>query len=403
MCILESKPMKTPIYLDYNATTPHDPEVIEATMPFLTNHFGNPSSSHWYGIQTKRAVEKARGQVASLLKCHSVEIIFTSGGTESNNYAIKGVAFGHQDQGNHIITSQIEHPAVIEVCKFLEERGFDVTYLPVDSLGMVKLSDVEMAITPQTVLITIMHANNEVGTIQPIEEISKLARRHGIVMHTDAAQSAGKISMDINTLEVDLLSVAGHKLYAPKGVGALYIRQGVRLEKLLHGAAQEGGKRAGTENVLEIAGLGKACEIAERDLQKNTKHMIEMRDNLYRGLRETVKDVQLNGHPSERLPNTLNVSFKGVNAGELLAEIHEMVAVSAGSACHSSEQISISPVLQAMKVEPEWAIGTIRFSVGKFTTAAEINQATQIVSAALIKMRRDRINCHEIYDKAPHN
>ncbi|MCX5873756.1 MAG: IscS subfamily cysteine desulfurase [Deltaproteobacteria bacterium] len=381
--------MNRPIYLDYNATTPHDSEVIKAMTPFLTNHFGNPSSSHWYGMQTKRAVEKAREQVTSLLKCHTDEIVFTSGGTESNNYAIKGVAFSHRDKGNHIITCQIEHPAVIEVCKFLEERDFDVTYLPVDLLGMVNISDVEKAITPQTVLITIMHANNEVGTIQPIEQISKLARRHGIIMHTDAAQSVGKIPIDVNKLGVDLLSVAGHKLYAPKGVGALYIRKGTDLQKFMHGAGHEGGMRAGTENVLEIAGLGKACEIAGRDIEYNVKHMKEMRDKLYLGLKETIKDVQLNGHPSERLPNTVNVSFKGVNASELLAEITEKVAVSAGSACHSCDQITISPVLKAMKVAPEWAIGTIRFSVGKFTSAAEINEATQIVSAALLKMRND--------------
>jgi cysteine desulfurase len=218
------------IYLDYNATTPHDPEVIEAMTPFLTNHFGNPSSSHWYGRQTKRAVEKAREQVASLLKCHADEVIFTSGGTESNNYAIRGVAFSHQGLGNHIITSQIEHPAVLEVCKFLEGRDFEVTYLPVDSFGMVEIADVEKAITPQTILITIMHANNEVGTIEPIEQISKLARKHGIIMHTDAAQSVGKIPIDVNKLGVDLLSVAGHKLYAPKGV-ATVLKVNTRIRK----------------------------------------------------------------------------------------------------------------------------------------------------------------------------
>jgi cysteine desulfurase len=381
--------MKTPIYLDYNATTPLDPEVIKAMMPFLTNHFGNPSSSHWYGVQTKRAVEQAREQVASLLKCHSVEIVFTSGGTESNNYAIKGVAFAHQDKGNHIITSQIEHPAVIEVCKFLEQHDFKVTYLPVDSLGMVRMSDVERAITPQTILITIMHANNEVGTIQPIEQISKLARKHGIMLHTDAAQSVGKIPIDVNKLGVDLLSIAGHKLYAPKGVGALYIREGTHLEKFIHGAGHEGGKRAGTENVLEIVGLGKACEIAARDMEQNVKRMREMRDKLFWSLKETSGDIQLNGHSSERLPNTVNVSFKGVNASELLAEISELVAASAGSACHSCGQISISPVLEAMMVAQEWSMGTIRFSVGKFTTAVEIREAAQIVSTAILKRRNN--------------
>jgi cysteine desulfurase len=377
-----------PIYLDYNATTPHDPEVIEAMTPFLTNHFGNPSSSHSYGMQTRRAVDKAREQVASLLKCYAEEIVFTSGGTESNNYAIKGVAFSHKEKRNHIITSQIEHPAVIEVCKFLEGRDFEVTYLPVDSLAMVKMADVEKAVTPKTSLITIMHANNEVGTIEPIEQISKLARKHGIIFHTDAAQSVGKIRIDVNKLGVDLLSIAGHKLYAPKGVGALYIRKGTHLEKFVHGAGQEGGWRAGTENVLEVVGLGKACEIAERDMEKNIKHMREMRENLYLGLKETIKDVRLNGHPSERLPNTLNVSFRGVNACKLIAEIADKVAVSAGSACHSSDQITVSPVLEAMKVPLEWAIGTIRFSVGKFSSEPEVENAIKTVSTALLRMRQ---------------
>jgi cysteine desulfurase len=380
--------MNPPIYLDYNATTPHDPEVIEAMRPFLTDYFGNPSSSHWYGAQTRNAVDRAREQVASLLKCQVDEIIFTSGGTESNNHAIKGVAFSHRDKGNHIITSQIEHPAVIEVCKFLEERDLKVTYLPVDSFGMVRLSDVEKAITPQTILITIMHANNEVGTIQPIEQISELAKRHRILMHTDAAQSVAKIPIDVNELGVDLLSVAGHKLYAPKGVGALYIRQSIQIDKLLHGAGHESGRRPGTENVLEIVGLGKACEIAARDIVKNVKHMKEMRDKLHLGFKETIKDIQLNGHPIDRLPNTFNVSFRGVNANEFLAGIEDKVAVSVGSACHSSEQICVSPVLQAMKVDPEWAMGTVRFSVGKFTSESEIDEVIQIFSTGLINAKR---------------
>ncbi len=380
--------MNKPVYLDYNATTPHDPEVIDAMTPFLADHFGNPSSAHSYGMQTKWAVEKAREQVASLLKCDAGEIVFTSGGTESNNYAIKGVAFSHKDKGNHIITSQIEHPAVIEVCKFLEGLDFEVTYLPVDSLAMVKIADVEKAVTSKTSLITIMHANNEVGTIEPIEQISKLAKKHGIIVHTDAAQSAGKIPIDVNKLGVDLLSVAGHKLYAPKGVGALYIRQGTHLEKFMHGAGHERGWRAGTENVLEVVGLGKACEIAERDMEKNIKHMREMRENLYLGLKQTIKDVQLNGHPSEMLPNTLNVSFRGVNACKLIAEIADKVAVSAGSACHSSDQITVSPVLEAMKVPLEWAIGTVRFSVGKFTSEPEVDDAIKTVSTAMLQMRQ---------------
>ena len=376
-----------PIYLDYNASTPHDPEVISAMHPYLEEYFGNPSSSHWNGVQAKNAIENARRQVASLLNCEPDEIVFTSGGTESNNYAIKGIAFAHRDKGNHIITTQIEHPAVTEVCNFLEENGFKITYLPVDEFGLVSVSDVEKAITPQTILITIMHANNEVGTVQSIEQISKIARKHSIVFHTDAAQSIGKIPTDVNTLGVDLLSIAGHKLYAPKGIGALYIREGVQLEKFMHGAGHEQGRRAGTENVLEIVGLGKACEIAKRDMDKNMSHMGAMRDILYDGLKEKCEEIKLNGHPEKRLPNTLSVSFLGLDANAIISEIKDYVAVSAGAACHSGE-IKISHVLKAMNVPVEWARGTIRFSTGRMTTGMEIDKAIDTVSQAVIKLKK---------------
>ncbi len=376
-----------PIYLDYNASTPHDPEVISAMHPYLEEYFGNPSNSHWYGVQTKNAVENARRQVAGLLNCEPDEIVFTSGGTESNNYAIKGTAFAHRDKGNHIITTQIEHPAVTEVCKFLEERGFKITYLPVDEYGLVNASDVEKTITPQTVLITIMHANNEVGTIQPIEQISKIAREHNIIFHTDAAQSIGKIPTDVNALGVDLLSTAGHKLYAPKGIGALYIREGVQLEKFMHGAGHEQGRRAGTENVLEITGLGKACEIAKRDMDKNISHMRAMRDRLYKGLKEKCGEIKLNGHPEKRLPNTLSVSFLGLDANTIISEINDYVAVSAGAACHSGE-IKVSHVLKAMNAPVEWARGTLRFSTGRMTTGMEIDKVIDIVSQAVSKLKK---------------
>jgi cysteine desulfurase len=284
--------------LDYNATTPHASEVIDAMRPFLENQFGNPSSSHWYGLETKKAVDEARCQVAALLNCQPEEIIFTSGGTESNNHAIKGLAWARREQGNHIVTSQIEHPAVIEVCKALEKDGFQISFLPVDEFGRVNVMEVEKALRPETILITIMHANNEVGTIQPIEEIARIARRRGIVMHTDAAQSVGKIPTNIDALGVDLLSIAGHKLYAPKGIGALYVRKGVPLARLLHGAGQERGWRPGTENVLEIVGLGKACEIARRDLPGHMAHMKQMRDQLEQRICRGIKDVKVNGHPS---------------------------------------------------------------------------------------------------------
>ena len=371
--------MKTPIYLDYNGTSPLDPEVISAMRTFLEKEFGNPSSSHWFGIAPKKAVELSRHRVASLLNCDPQEIIFTSGGTESNNYALLGIAHAKRDKGNHIITSLIEHPAVLEVCRDLEKHGFDVTYLPVDEYGLVSPFLVEKAITPQTILLTIMHANNEVGSIQPIEEISPLARNRGITFHTDAAQTVGKIPAVVDVLGVDLLSVAGHKLYAPKGIGALYIRAGTEPRQLMFGAGQEKGRRPGTENVLEIVGLGKACEIAQRDLDVNASHLKKMRDLLHDGLRARIQQVRLNGHPDKRLPNTLNLSFKNVDSTRILEEIGLDVAVSAGAACHS-DHITVSHVLEAMAVPLEWAKGTLRFSVGKFTTEAEIVRTIDIVS-----------------------
>jgi cysteine desulfurase len=365
-----------PIYLDYNATTPIDPEVAEAMRPYLFEHFGNPSSSHWYGIQTKKAVDEARRQVADLLHCSPEEVVFTSGGSESNNYAIKGTAFANREKGNHIITSAIEHPAVLKVCTYLAEKGFQITYLPVDEFCLVKPRELQESITPHTILISIMHANNEVGTIQPIAEIAQIAKEHGIVFHTDAAQSVGKIPTRVDELEVDLLTIAGHKLYAPKGIGALYVRGGIRLEKLIHGADHEQDLRAGTENVLEIVGLGQACEIANRDLKKNMGHMQKMRDLLYAGLRQQWGEIRLNGHPEKRLPNTLSVCFKSIEANTLLAEI-ESVAASAGAACHS-DSVRLSSVLEAMQVDLEYAMGTVRFSTGKMTTEEEVNHAVAV-------------------------
>lgn len=371
--------MNKPVYLDYNGTTPLDPEVIESMRPFLEEEFGNPSSTHWYGIAPKRAVNKAREQVAALLNCDPQEIIFTSGGTESNNHAIRGIAHSHRGKGNHIITCQIEHPAVLEVCRHLEQYGFKVSFLPVDEYGLVAVSDVEAAITPQTILITIMHANNEVGTVQPVEEIAELARKRGIAMHTDAAQSLGKIPAGVDALGVDLLSVAGHKLYAPKGIGALYIRPGTVVEKFMLGAGQEMGKRAGTENVLEIVGLGKACEIALRDLERNMSHMKALRDVLHQGLSKRLHDVRLNGHPEKRLPNTLSLSFRGLEANRILEEIGLDVAASAGAACHS-DTIEISHVLEAMHVPLDWAKGTLRFTTGRMTTDTEIARVIDTVA-----------------------
>jgi len=379
--------MTKPIYLDYNGTTPHDPEVISAMRPYLEEEFGNPSSSHQFGVKPKEAVRRAREQIASLINCRPEELIFTSGGTESNNYAIKGIARACRDKGNHIITSQIEHPAVLEVCAYLEENGFEVSYLAVDEYGLVSVSDVASAVTSKTILITIMHANNEVGTIQPIAEISKLAREHGILLHTDAAQSVGKIPAEVDKLGVDLLSVAGHKIYAPKGIGALYIRDGVQPEIIMHGAGQEFGKRAGTENVLEIVGLGKACEVAKRDLNRNMQHMLTMRDRLYVGIKKGCQQVKLNGHPEKRLPNTLSLSFHGLEANRILEKISVAVAASAGAACHA-DTVEVSHVLKAMEIPLDWAKGTVRLTTGRTTTGEDIDTAVKIITNAVNSMRK---------------
>ena len=367
-----------PVYLDYNATTPIDLEVIDAMTPFLKEHFGNPSSSHYFGQKAKEAVEKARVQVADFLNCNANEIIFTSGGTESNNYAIKGSAYTLRNKGNHIITSKIEHPSVLESCKFLESDGFEITYLPVNEFGLISLYDLEKAITPKTILITIMHANNEIGIIQPIEQVSRLAKKHNIIFHTDAVQSAGKIPTKVTNLGVNMLSIAGHKLYAPKGVGALYVQQGIKLTKLIHGAGQENNRRAGTENVLEIVGLGEACEIAGRDLDENAAKMRVMRDRLYNELKKKISDFKLNSRFENCLPNTLSLSFKNIDANLLLGKINNRLAVSSGAACHSG-MTEISNVLKALNVPYEWAKGTIRFSTGKMTTVDEIDGAVDII------------------------
>ena len=374
--------MQKPIYLDYNATTPHSPEVIEAMRPFLEDEFGNPSSSHLYGNTPQSAVVEARRQVAALLNCRPLEIIFTSGGTESNNQALKGVAEAYRDKGNHLITSRIEHPAILEVCAYLEENGCEVTYLPVDNQGLVSVSDVADAVKANTVLITIMHANNEVGTIEPLSEIGEIAKSRGILLHTDAAQSIGKIPCEVDTLGVDLLSIAGHKVYAPKGVGALFIRDGLKLSNLMHGAGQEAGVRPGTENVLEIVGLGKACEIAKRDLESNRLHMQQMRDRLFEGLKKICAPLRLNGHPDQRLPNTLSLSFRDLEANRILDEIGPRVAASAGAACHS-DTVEVSQALKAMAVPIEWAQGTLRLTTGRMTTEADIDTAVQVICEAV--------------------
>jgi len=390
-----------PIYLDYNATTPLHPEVAAAMQPFLGELFGNPSSSHQYGFQTKLAVSEAREQLAMLLNCSPDEIIFTSGGSESNNYAIKGIAYRLKNKGRHIITSSVEHPAVSEVCKFLESEGFEITILPVDKYGMVNVEDVKKSLRRDTILISIMHANNEVGTIQPISEIAAIARKNGVIIHCDAAQSVGKIKVDVKELSVDLLSVAAHKFYGPKGIGALYVRNGIQLQKLIHGADHERNHRAGTENIIEIAGIGKAAEIARMNQEKNYYHYQSLRDLLQK---EIIKNlnldslseqelynesaiIRINGHPEKRLPNTLSISFRRVEANTILSEIGDKVAASAGAACHTDE-VDVSATLEAMKVPIDYAMGTLRFSTGNLLTEKEVVEAAKTISETILKLQK---------------
>jgi cysteine desulfurase len=359
-----------PIYLDYNASTPIDPAVAAAMRPFLEDHFGNPSSGHWAAAGAKAAIEDARSKVAQLLGAEADEVVFTSGGSEANNLALKGVAWASKVEGGHIITSAVEHPSVLEPCRFLSQHGFQITQVPVDRTGRIDPDDVRRAITPQTILVSILHANNEVGTIQPLAEVSRITRAHGIRLHTDGAQSVGKIATNVGTLGVDLLTIAGHKLYAPKGVGALYVRRGTPLEPLIHGAGHEGGRRAGTESALLAVGLGTACDLV-RDLAPMERVRL-LRDRLWQALRAKFDHrVVLNGHTEHRLPNTLNVSFVGRVGAEILAQL-EGVAASTGSACHAG-QVELSPVLIAMGVPPEIGMGAIRFSLGRGTTQEEID------------------------------
>ncbi len=369
-----------PKYLDYNSNTPIDPAVRDAMRPYLEEHFGNPSSGYIYGQRAKEAVARAGEQVAVLISASANEIIFTSGGSESDNQAIIGAALANRDKGRHIITSCIEHPAVLSTCHYLEERlGFKVTYLPVDGYGLVDPDEVNRAITNDTILITIMHANNEVGTVEPIEEIGKTARERGILFHTDAAQSCGKIRVDVNRLNVDLLTIAGHKLYAPKGIGALYIRKGTRVDSYIHGAGQERGRRAGTENVPYIVGLGTACEIAKNLLPSYQKEVKLLRNRLHAVIETCLgkESVRLNGHLEKRLPNTLNFSIMGVVGEELLQRITE-IAASTGAACHAGST-EPSSVLLEMGLSQEWALGALRLTLGRWSTSEEIDAASELI------------------------
>jgi cysteine desulfurase len=410
-----------PFYLDYNATTPIDPAVVEAMQPYLRQHFGNPSSTHAFGQEAHEAVDRARAQAAGLIDAQPGEIVFTGGGSEASNQAIKGVAFpllfgsgnpavcardmasrrvypaglvgwfgrvlkrfAGARRAPHIITSAIEHPATLRPCEFLQRLGCEVTVLPVDRFGVVDVDAVKKALERPTALVTIMHSNNEVGTLQPIAEIARFARNRGALVHTDVAQSLGKVKVDVNELGVDFLSIAGHKVYAPKGIGALYVRDGLALEPLIHGAGHEAGRRAGTENVPYIVALGAACAIAKRALPEATEKLRRLRDRLWQRLREALPDrVSLNGHPERRLPNTLNVNFAGHIGAELLASVPD-VAASTGSACHEG-QVHLSPVLKAMGVAGAVGRGAVRLTVGRFTTEEEVDRAAELLAAAARK------------------
>lgn len=372
-----------PIYLDYNATTPVDPDVVEAMLPYLSLHFGNPSSTHRYGQETHVAVQMAREQVGQLLGCALEEIIFTGGGSESDNLAIRGVALARQQRGKHIITQETEHPAVLNTCKALERHhGFRVTYLPVDAYGRVNPADVESAIDEQTILITIMHANNETGTLQPIAEIAEIAHRHGTLLHSDAAQSVGKIPVQVDELGVDLLTIAGHKLYAPKGIGALYVREGIQLEPVIYGGGQEGGRRAGTENIAYMVALGTACALAKEQLGASQARLQHLRDSLQQALEERLPGmIHLNGHSTLRLPNTLNISVDRVIGEEVLAATPG-IASSTGSACHEGST-EPSAVLMAMGLSRNRALGALRLTLGRWSTEEEIEQAAVLLAQTI--------------------
>lgn len=375
------------IYLDYNSTTPVDPRVVEAMRKFLESEFGNPSNIYSFGRAARARLEEARARVAYAIGAESEEIYFTSGGTEANNWAIKGVAWANSSYGNHIITSQVEHLSVLETCRYLERTGFEVTYLRVDEYGMVDPEDLRRALRKETVLVSIMHSNNEVGTIQPIEELSRIAREYGVPFHTDAVQSLGKIKVGVDELGVDLLTLSGHKIHGPKGVGCLYCRKGTKILPLLHGGHQERNLRAGTENLAGIVGMGEACEILKDSQSEDARRMEELRQYLERRILEAIPKIRLNGHPVHRLPNTLNISVGYIEGEALVTQLDlEGIAVSTGSAC-SSATLEPSHVLKAMGVPPEYLSAPLRISLGRETTREELDRLVAVLCKAVEKLR----------------
>ena len=375
------------IYLDYAATTPAHPEVVKAMLPYFTEGFGNPSAIHACGQEAKGAIEESRDKIARLIGVQNEEIVFTSGGTEADNFALKGVAYANESQGNHIITTPIEHHAVLEVGHFLEKRGFQITCLPVDEYGLVDPDDVRRAITSQTILVSVMHANNEVGTIEPVAEIGKITREAGVYFHTDAVQTAGHLPLNVDELGIDLLSMSAHKLYGPKGIGALYIRKGTKLVSFMHGGGQERKRRASTENVPGIVGFGRAAEIALQEMGEETERLTFLRDKLISGLLARIDHTRLNGHPSQRLPNNVNISISFVEGESMCLRLDlEGICASTGSAC-STGSLEPSHVLLALGLPHEQAHGSLRFSLGKWTTGAEIDRVLDVLPRIVAKLR----------------
>lgn len=375
------------IYFDHNATTPILEEVFETMVPFLKDQWGNPSSIHWAGRGTRKSVEEARESVSALLNCTPLELIFTSSGTEGDNHALKGLAWAQKSKGNHIITTKVEHPAILSTCKHLQKEGFEVTYLDVDKDGLIDLDELKKTITPKTILISVMYANNETGVIFPIKEIGQIAKEKGVAFHTDAVQAAGKIKIDVNELNVDLLTISGHKLYAPKGVGALFVKRGTRLVPLVHGGHQERNRRGGTENVAGIIAMGRASQIAMRDMEKETEHLKTLRDRLEKGMADRIPHIKVNGHADKRLPNTANISFEFVEGESLLLNLDmKGIAASSGSAC-TSGSLEPSHVLVSMGLTHELSHGSVRFSLGKSNTIEEIDYLLEIMPPIVERMR----------------
>ena len=383
------------IYMDHSATTPVKKEVLEEMLPYFSEFYGNPSSVYQLSSKSKLAIDKAREQVAKGIGAKKNEIYFTGGGSESDNWAIKGIAYRHKEKGNHIITTKIEHHAVLHTCEYLQKQGFEVTYLDVDEFGMVRLEDLEASIKDNTILISIMFANNEIGTIQPIKEIGEIARKHKVLFHTDAVQAVGSVKIDVNEMNIDLLSMSAHKLYGPKGVGALYIRQGTRIDPLIAGGAQERNKRAGTENIAGIVGTGKAVELAYEHLEENNSKLISLRERLIKGIQDNISHVRLNGHPEKRLPGNVNFCFQFIEGEALLLSLDMVgVAGSSGSAC-TSGSLDPSHVLLSIGLPHEIAHGSLRLSLGLSNTEEEVDYVVDQLIGIVDRLRK----MSPLYDK----